>query len=86
MEDTTIMLLLGFLASMIAIVTPIIRLNTNISTLNTTLKLFQKNYEENHAKLEKRVDIHGDRIDNLDRVTDRHDLEIENIKKEVINK
>lgn len=81
MNDTNIMLIIGFVASMIAIITPIIKLNANITTLNTTLKMFQDNTEREHATLDKRISKHGDQIDELEKTTAGHEIRISAVEK-----
>ena len=76
MTDTTIMLIVGFIASLIAIITPIIKLNTNISQLNTTLKMFQEATEKEHTSIDKRISKHGDQIDELEKTTANHEVRI----------
>lgn len=73
--------LLGVAVSLIAVITPIIKLNTNISKLNATLQLFQEYTEQKQGELEKRVTKHGDQIDNLEKTVAKHDIRIENIEK-----
>ena len=81
MNDTNIMLIIGFVASMIAIITPIIKLNANITTLNTTLKMFQENVEREHATLDKRISKHGDQIDELEKTTAGHEVRISAVER-----
>lgn len=63
--DSQIVLILGFLATLIGVITPIIKLNATITKLNTTLDHFQETTKTNHDKLEKRVSVHGTEIDDL---------------------
>ena len=81
MNDTTIMLMVGFIASLIAIITPIIKLNTNISQLNTTLRMFQEASEKEHTSLDKRISKHGDQIDELEKTTANHEVRITAVEK-----
>lgn len=81
MNDTSIMVILGFVVSMIAVITPIIKLNTNISSLNTTLKIFQENVEREHATLDKRISKHGDQIDELEKTTAGHEIRISAVER-----
>lgn len=76
MNDTTIMLMVGFIASLIAIITPIIKLNTNISQLNTTFKMFQEATEKEHISIDKRISKHGGQIDELEKTTANHEVRI----------
>lgn len=41
MSDESIVLILGFMATLIGVMTPIIKLNTTITKLNTTMENFQ---------------------------------------------
>lgn len=74
--------LIGFIVSMIAIVTPIIKLNVNISRLNTTIDMFQEDTEEKRKTLDKRVTEHGKQIDELEKVSVNHEVRIKAIEKE----
>lgn len=74
--------LVGFIVSMIAIVTPIVKLNVNISRLNTTIEMFQEDTEEKHDALNKRVTEHGKQIDELEKVSVNHEVRIKAIEKE----
>ena len=67
---------IGFSVSMIAIVTPIVKLNVNISRLNTTIEMFQQDAEEKHDNLDKRVTKHGEQIDGLEKVSVNHEVRI----------
>lgn len=74
--------LLGFIVSMIAIVTPIIKLNVNISRLNTTIAMFQEDTEEKNKTLDKRVTEHGKQIDELEKKSVNHEVRILGLEKE----
>ena len=63
MNDATIMTLLGFAATIICVITPIIKLNTSITRLNVTLERFQQQTEDNHKNLTDRVTAHGKELD-----------------------
>lgn len=86
MTDTTIMLIVGFIASLIAIITPIIKLNTNISQLNTTLKMFQEATEKEHYSIDKRISKHGEQIDELEKTTANHEVRITSVEDRVKEK
>ena len=81
MDNGTIMGLLAFLAACIGVIKPIISLNNNIVELNTTLKQFELRYKENHTKLENRMAIHGDKIDELEKTATAHDIRISAMEK-----
>lgn len=74
--------LVGFIVAMIAICAPIVKLNMNISRLNTTIEILSKDTQEKHSNLDKRVSKHGDQIDELEKVTVNHEVRITNIEKE----
>ena len=81
MNDMTIAALLGVVVSLIAILTPIIKVTSNITEIKAILKRFENEYKENHAKLESRVDKHGGEIDDLKDITAKHEVRIENLEK-----
>ena len=62
--------------------TPIVKLNVNISRLNTTIEMFQEDTEEKHDALNKRVTEHGKQIDELEKVSVNHEVRIKAIEKE----
>ena len=68
MNDTSIMLLLGFIGSLIAIMTPIIKLNSSITKLNTTID----NNRTSKAKYEVSLE------ENEDEYFEKEELEIIN--------
>ena len=76
-SDTLIMGALAFLGALIVVIRPIINLNTSIVELNATLKEFKNN----HEKLETRVTKHGEKIDDLEKVTTAHDVRITAMEK-----
>lgn len=57
--------ILGFMALIITVITPVIRLNSTMTKLSTTLENFIKQMEDNHGELKGRVDRHGEQIDEL---------------------
>ena len=63
MADSDIMVILGFVGTIICVMTPIIKLNTTITKLNATLEQFQRQTEDNHKNLAERVTVHGKEID-----------------------
>lgn len=81
MSDTTIIVLLGAIASLVAILTPIVKLTSSIAEIKAILTRFEKEYKDNHAKLEHRVDLHGEEIDELKDITTKHEVRIENLEK-----
>lgn len=81
MSDTTIIVLLGAIASLVAILTPIVKLTSSIAEIKAILTRFEREYKDNHAKLEHRVDLHGEEIDELKDITTKHEVRIENLEK-----
>ena len=81
MSDTTIIVLLGAIASLVAILTPIIKLTSSITEIKAILTRFENEYKDSHAKLEHRVDLHGEEIDELKDITTKHEVRIENLEK-----
>lgn len=81
MSDQAIVLILGFAATLIAVMTPIIKLNTTITKLNTTMENFQKQTEDNHKNLAERVTIHGRSIDELEKIVAGNSQKIKYIEK-----
>lgn len=70
MNDQTIMVVFGFLATIIVVITPIIKLNATIAKLTTLLENLEKTTEANHEQLLERVKTHGKEIDDINnRVT-----------------
>lgn len=70
MNDTQILVILGFAVTLISVMTPIIKLNTSITKLTATLENLEKQTARDHDLLTDRVSQHGKEIDKLDlRVT-----------------
>ena len=76
MADQTIVLGLGFAVTLIALITPIIKLNATITELNVTLKNFQAQTEKNHKDLSERVKQHGKEIDELKEIVIKNEEKI----------
>ena len=72
--------LIGFAVAMIAIVTPIVKLNVNIGKLNATIEMLSADTQQKHNTLDKRVTKHGEQIDELEKITVSHDIRITNIE------
>lgn len=80
MSDTTIMTLLGFLVAIIAIVTPLMKLNSTIAKLTVVVNNLEENMKAGHSDLSGRVKEHGRQIDDLEKVTANHDARITNLE------
>ena len=83
MNDTMMLALLGAIGSLVAILTPIIKVTSSITEIKAILTRFEKEYKDSHAKLEHRVDLHGEEIDELKDITTKHEVRIENLEKEI---
>lgn len=81
LTNNELMIILGFVATLIAIITPVIKLNTTITRLNATLESFQKQTTENHEELKGRVDRHGLELDEIRENQVEMKKEIEHINK-----
>ena len=81
MSDTMIVVLLGAIASLVAILTPIIKVTSSITEIKAILTRFEKEYKDNHAKLEHRVDLHGEEIDELNDITTKQEVRIGTLEK-----
>lgn len=71
--------------AIISFVTPMLRLNSNITRMNT---LLEKIIEDNERQ-DKRLDAHSSKLDkvverqqNTEKIIDRHELRIFNLEKE----
>lgn len=73
MTDTLIIEALGFLVGLVAVVAPIVRLNSNIATLNVTLSEMRKDYDSH----DKRIEKHGEQIDELNTTVANHGARID---------
>ena len=62
MDNSSIIMLIGFIGTLIGVMTPIIKLNTSITKLNVTLD----NTNQLVSKIDKKVDNHEIRIVKLE--------------------
>jgi len=65
MSDSMIVAVVGFLGGLVALITPIIRLNGNITRLTTVVERLEVLVKEKTDKLDERVTKHGQEIDEL---------------------
>ena len=82
MTDSVIIVVIGFLGSLVAIITPLIRLNNTISRLATTIDLFRDEAEQKHDNFDRRITEHGKEIDELEKTTVNHEVRISGLEKE----
>ena len=80
MSDGTIAVLVAFIVGMITIMAPILKLNSTITKLDTTIENFRNEYEKDHSDLKTRVDTHGVQIDNLEKTAVEHNVRIRTLE------
>lgn len=78
MTDTMIVEAVGFVVAMIAVVAPIVRLNTNIARLNATLE----DMTDDITSHDKRITRHGEQIDSLNVTVAEHGARIKVLEEE----
>ena len=83
LTNNEIIMILGFVTTLIAVITPVIKLNTTITRLNTTLESFQRQTTENHEELKGRVDRHGLELDDIQKSQAEIKKEIEHINRHI---
>lgn len=81
MSDTIIMAVVGFLGGLIALITPIIRLNSNITRLTTVVERLEVLVKEKTDKLDERVTQHGKEIDAIVVRQTEHEARIKQLEK-----
>lgn len=77
MSDGLIAATAGFLVTLIALVKPIINLNTNI----TELKISIDSFKEQIKNLEGRITTHGTELDQLRTKVAEHEVRIETLER-----
>lgn len=80
MTDQTIMALLGFLVAIIAVVSPIVKLNTAIAKLTAAVENLEDNWKRGHEDLEDRVDTHDQQINSLETIAGVHGARLDNLE------
>ena len=81
MADTTIVAVVGFLGGLIALIAPVIRLNSNITRLTTVVERLEALVKEKTDKLDERVTNHGREIDELKIKQAEHDTRLRQLEK-----
>lgn len=71
MENSTILILCGFVVTLIGIMTPIIKLNSSITKLNTMMENISYTLRESKEKQEKTDEVLQDHNIRLDRLEQR---------------
>lgn len=81
MSDEMIMAILGVIVALIAVLTPIFKLNNNIVRLTTVVERLENLVKEKTDKLDTRVTEHGKEIDALKVDVEKHDLRLKQLEK-----
>lgn len=81
MNDGTIIAAIGVIVGLIAIITPIMKLNGNIVRLTAVVDSLEKLVMNETAKLDKRVTTHGEEIDRLKLDVAGHEVRIKQLEK-----
>ncbi len=82
MNDILIFSIFGFLATLIAVMTPVIKLTSNISEIRAILERFEKEFHDKHDVLSQRVDKHGEEIDDLQVKVNTHEIKIKTLEQQ----
>ena len=81
MNDNMIIAALGFIGALLVVVTPVIRLNSNITELTVLFRELKALVEEKTEHLDKRVTEHGKQIDELKVTQAKHEERIKQLEK-----
>lgn len=81
MTDGMIIVGLGLIATLIAVMTPIVKLNGNIVRLTTVVEQLEELVKEKTKKLDDRVTQHGHEIDEIREKQIDHELRLKQLEK-----
>ena len=81
MNDNMIIAALGFIGALLVVITPVIRLNSNITELTVLFRELKALVEEKTEHLDKRVTEHGKQIDDLKVTQAKHEERIKQLEK-----
>lgn len=81
MSDGMIVAAIGVIVGLIAIITPIMKLNGNIVRLTTVVDQLEKLITERTNKLDTRITTHGEEIDKLKIDVAGHEVRIKQLEK-----
>ena len=81
MSDSAIVAVVGFLGGLIALIMPIIRLNSNITRLTTVVERLEVLVKEKTDKLDERVTKHGQEIDDIRVKQAEHETRIKQLER-----
>lgn len=82
MSDQMIIAAIGVLGGLVALITPIIKLNSNITRLTTVVERLEALVKEKTDRLDIRVTKHGEEIDELRLKQTEHDTRLRQLEKE----
>lgn len=81
MNDGIIIGAIGLIGGLIAIVTPIVRLNANITKLTTIVEQLERLVKEKTDELAHRVTEHGKEIDDIRITQSNHEARLKSLEK-----
>lgn len=81
MQDGLIVAAIGVIVGLIAIITPIMKLNGNIVRLTTVVDQLEKLVKDKTDKLDTRITTHGEEIDKLKLDVAGHEVRIKQLEK-----
>ena len=81
MSDNMIIAALGFIGALLVVITPVIRLNSNITELTVLFRELKALVEEKTEHLDKRVTEHGKQIDELKVTQAKHEERLKQLEK-----
>ncbi len=81
MPDGLIVAAVALIAGLIAIIKPIIDLNTNIAKLTTAVTALEDLVKEKTEQLDKRITRHGEEIDDIKVRQAEHETRITHLEK-----
>lgn len=81
MPDGLIVAAVALIAGLIAIIKPIIDLNTNIAKLTTAVTALEGLVKEKTEQLDKRITKHGEEIDDIKVKQAEHETRITHLEK-----
>lgn len=81
MEDSMIVAGLGFVVTLIAVLAPVIRLNSNITELTVVVKQLKEIVREKTDKLDERITKHGEEIDDIKLKQTEHETRLTQLEK-----
>lgn len=82
MTDSVIIAAIGVLGGLVALITPIIKLNSNITRLTTVVERLEALVKEKTDRLDVRVTKHGEEIDELRLKQTEHDTRLRQLERD----